>query len=138
ALVACKLPAGELAEALARPLVRAKRLVVCVFRVGGYFLRNRTHLTVQRLVVLRVAQQRLDPRLVRVLRRAILFEQQLAEEDAYAYVSEGAECENAMGRSDELLDLGILGLDLRDDVADRLVDQWEPDLFRTRHPQRIG
>ena len=39
-----------------------------------------------------------------------------------------------MRRTDEPLDLGILRLDLRDDVADRLVDEGKPDLFRLSHP----
>jgi hypothetical protein len=43
-----------------------------------------------------------------------------------------------MRRADELLYLGVLGLDLRDDVADRLVDQRKPDLLGVRHEHRIG
>ena len=44
--------------------------------------------------------------------------------------------------ADETVDLRILGLDLRDDVADRLVDERKPDLLvpaiRTEYGQRSG
>ena len=43
-----------------------------------------------------------------------------------------------MRRTDEPVDLGILGLEPRDDVADRLVDERKPDLLGARHPHRIG
>jgi hypothetical protein len=87
----------------------------------------------QRLVVPRIAQERLDPRLVGVVRRPVLLEQQLAEQDADADVGERPEGEDAVRRRHEPVDLGILGLYLRDDVADGLVDERQPDLLRARH-----
>src|SRR5262245_32468637 len=42
-----------------------------------------------------------------------------------------------MRRAHQLLELGIFGLQLRDDVADRLVDQRQPDFLGT-HELRIG
>src|ERR671931_564312 len=80
-----------------------------VLRIGGDLLRHRTDFATKRLVMLRVTQERLDPRLVCVLDRQILFEEQLAEEDADADVRERAEGEDAMRRPDEAVDLPIVG-----------------------------
>jgi hypothetical protein len=88
-------------------------------------------------VVLRIAQQRLDPALVCLVRGEVLLEQQLTQENADADVRKRAERENPMRRADEAIDLGVLGLELRDDVADRFIDERKPDLFGTRHPHRI-
>ena len=43
-----------------------------------------------------------------------------------------------MRRVDELGDLGALALDPVDDVADRLVDEGNPDLFRVGHAPKDG
>src|SRR5436190_12814256 len=137
ALLACKLLARELPEALARSVVRTERLVGCVLRVGGDLLRDGAYLAVQRVVMLWIAEQGFDPRLVRVVGRALLFEEQLAEQEPDADVRERPERQDAVRRADELLDLGVLGLDLRDDVAARLADQGQPDFLSTRHTQRI-
>ena len=48
--------------------------------------------------MLRIAQQRLDPRFVRIRGRALLLEQQLAEQDADADVGERAEGEDPVRR----------------------------------------
>ena len=110
-------------------LVGAERLVVRVLRIRRDLLRYGAYLTVKGLVVLGVAQQRLDPVLVRVVGRALLLEEQLAQQDPDADVRERAEREDAMRRADELVDLRVLGLELRDDVADRLVDERKPDFL---------
>src|SRR5262249_62201841 len=116
ALLACKLLARELAEALSGSVVRAERLVVRVLRVGRDLFCDGAHFPMQRLVVPRIAEQRLDPRLVRVLRGALLLEEQLAEQDPDADIRKRLEREDPVRRADELLDLGVFGLDLRDDV----------------------
>src|SRR5438045_3259234 len=124
-LVAGELLASELTEAVTSVGVGPERFVVRVLRIGCDLLRHRTNLAVQRLVVLRVTQQRLDPVVVRILGRPLLLEQQFPEQEADADVRKRAEREDAMPRPDELVDLGVFGLDLRDDVADRLVRSEE-------------
>src|SRR5256886_13998694 len=109
-LVAGKPLAGKRAKPLAHVLVGPERLVVRVLGICGNLFGNRTDLAVQRFVVLRVAQQRFDPRLVRVLRRSLLLEQQLAEQDADANVRERAKGEDAVRRADELVDLRVFSL----------------------------
>ena len=136
--VAGELLPGELPEAVPGILVRAERFVVCVLGVGGDLLRDGPHLAVQRIVVLRVTQQRLHPGLVRIFGSELLLEEQLAEQDPDTDVREGAERKDPMRRTDETVDLRILGLEPRDDVADRLVDERKPDLLGARHSHRIG
>ena len=89
-------------------------------------------------MVLRVTQQRLDPGLVSVLGGELLLEQELAQQDPDADVGERPEGEDAVRRADEPVDLRVLGLDPRDDVADRLVDERQPDLLGSCHAHRIG
>src|SRR5437588_6303817 len=128
-LLAGELPAGELTEALTSLVVGPERLVVRVLRIGRDLLRDGENLTVQRFVVLWVAQQRVDPVVVSILGRPLLVEQQLPEQKPDADVREGAKREDAMPRADELVDLGVFRLDLRNDVADGLVDERKPDLL---------
>ena len=68
-----------------------------------------------------------------VVGRDVVVDEQLAELHADADVRERPERENAARRPDETLDLGIGGLDLRDDAADRLVDERKPDLVVLAH-----
>ena len=137
-LFAGELPAGELTEALTSPVVGPERLIVRVLRISRDLLRDGANLTVQRFVVIWIAQQRFDPVVVSILVRPLLVEQQLPEQKADADIREGAEREDAMPRTNELVDLGVFRLDLRNDVADRLVDQWKPDLLGARHSHRIS
>ena len=81
-------------------------------------------------MVLRVSQQGLDPGVVGVLGAELLLEQELAQQDADADVGERPEGEDAVRRADEPVDLRVLRLDPRDDVADRLVDERQPDFLR--------
>jgi hypothetical protein len=59
-----ELLARERAKALARGVVGPDRLVVRSARVGGDLFRDRAHLAHDGVVVLRLAQQRLDPGVV--------------------------------------------------------------------------
>jgi hypothetical protein len=136
--VAGELLPGELPEAVTGVFVRAERLVVCVLRVGRDLFGNGPHLAVEGGMVLRITEQRVHPVLVGVFGGELLFEEQLAEQDPDPDIGEGAKRENSMWRADKTLDLGILGLDPRDDVAHRLVDQGKPDLLGARHLHRIG
>ena len=83
--------------------------------------------------MLRVPQQRVDPALGAVVGREIVVEEQLAEREPAADVGEGPEGEDAVGRLDELRDVGVLVEDLLDDRADRLVDQRNPELVEVGH-----
>src|SRR5438132_896418 len=84
----------ELAEAVARAFVRAERILVGVLRVGRDLLGDRTYLACQLVVVGRVAQELLDPRLRPVVRLQVGVEEQLAEQQADADVREGPERED--------------------------------------------
>src|SRR5439155_17078038 len=84
----------ELPEPLARFVVRAERLVVRVLRIGGDLLCEGAHLSHERVVVRRVLQQRVDPRLTAVVRRQIVVEEQLAEQQSDTDVRERAEGED--------------------------------------------
>src|SRR5918996_1512150 len=99
--VAGKPLAGEGAEALARVFVGAEPLLVGVLRVGGDLFRDGTHFAVERVVVLRVTQKRLDPRLVCFANRQILFEQKLPEQEPDADVRECAKRKDPMRGADE-------------------------------------
>ena len=83
----------------------------------------------QRVAGLRIPQQRLDPGLVRILDLAVLLEEQLSQQDPDSNVRERPKGKNAVRRSDETLDLRVLSLDARNDVADRLVDERQPDFL---------
>jgi hypothetical protein len=121
--------ARELAEAGARVVVRADRLAVRIARVGGDLLRHRPELRDDRCPVPLLAEERLDPGLRAVVGRHVGVDEQLAEEDADADLGEGPEREDPLRARDERVDLGVLALQLRDDRADRLVDQRDPDVF---------
>src|SRR6185312_5392229 len=89
--------------------------------------------------MLRVAQERLYPRLAAVVHRYVVLDEQTAEQDADANVRERAEREELSRRVDESADLLVLVLHLLDDRADRLVDEWKPDLLlRPGHPGSVG
>src|SRR5687767_11353398 len=125
--------AGELAEARAGVLVRPERLVVAVARIRGDLLGDGANLGRDHGPVGGVAQQQLDPGVGAVVGRDVVFDEQLAQLHADTDVGEGAEREDASRRRDESVDLGVVGLDLRDDAADGLVDEREPDLLVLRH-----
>src|SRR3954464_3182359 len=136
--VAGELLTRKFPETVTRALVRAERLLVGVPGIGGDLLRDRLDLSAQGIVVLRVTQQGLDPRVVGVLGAELLFEQELSQEDADADIGERPKGEDAMRRADETIDLRVLRLDARDDVADGLVDEREPDFLGACHVDRIG
>ena len=126
-------PAGELAEAVAGGLIRPELLVLAVARIGGDLLGDGANLPRDRLAVLRRPEQELHPAVGAVVGRHVVVDQQLAQLHADADVGERAERQDAARRADEALDLGVVGLDLRDDAADRLVDERKPDLLVLAH-----
>src|SRR5579884_3457307 len=130
--------AREGEEALAGGVVRPERLVVRVLRVVRDLLGDRPHLAGQRLVVGRVAEERLDPALRAVVVGEVVVEEQLPEQEAGADVRERAEREDPVRRVDELRDLRVLVLDLLDDRADRLVDERDPEVVEVGHPRDYG
>ena len=63
-----------------------------------------------------------------------MLDEQAAEQDPDADIGEGAEGEQPARRGDQLADLRVLQLDLRDERADRLVvDERDPELFVLGH-----
>ena len=88
-------------------------------------------------MVLRVTQENVDPRLGSVVRRHVVVEQQLAEQDADADIREGPKREESVRRVDEPVDLGVFRLDLSHERPDRLIDQRKPDLLEVGHRHRI-
>ena len=125
--------AGELAEAGAGVLVRPERLVVAVTRIGRDLLGDGPNLGGDDAPVGRVAEQQLDPRVGAVVGRHIVLDEQLPELHADADVGERPKREDPPRRADEALDLGVVRLDLRDDAADRLIDEREPDFLVLAH-----
>src|SRR5579863_6756566 len=95
-------------EPVAGALVRRDRLVVCVLRVGGDLLRDRSHLLLDRRAVLRIAQESVDPALRAVPAGDVVLEEQLAEQDPRADVGERLEGENAMRRLDARREDGVV------------------------------
>src|SRR5437868_1403556 len=83
--------AGEGAKPLARLVVRSERSFVGVLRVARDPLRDGSHLGGQSRVVLRLAQERVHPALGAVVRRNVIVEQKLSEQQAAADVRERAE-----------------------------------------------
>ena len=123
----------ERAEAVAHALVRSERLVVGVPRVGGDLLRHRTHFALDRRTVGGLAQQRVDPALGSVPGGNVVVEEELAEEDPDPDVGECPEGEDPMRRLYLGGELRVVSHDPIDDAADRLVDQWDPELVEIRH-----
>ena len=127
----------KLAEAAAGLFVRAKRLVVRICRVGRDLVRDGPHLAGDCLAVCRVGEQRVDPVLGAVVGIEVALHEQLAEEDADADVRERPEGEEPVRRADEPAELRVLVLDARDDAADRLVDERDPEVLRPRQARRV-
>src|SRR5918994_804384 len=125
--------AGELAEAVAGGVVRAELLVIAVARVARDLLGHRAHLARDCVAVLGRAEQEFDPVVGAVVGRDVVVDEELSELHTDADVGEGPEGEDAPRRADEAYDLGVVGLDLRDDAADRLVDERKPDLLVLAH-----
>ncbi len=85
-----------------------------------------------------ILEQDVDPAPRAVVRRQIVVEEQLSEQQADADVGERTKCEHPPRRADEALELRMLLLDLPDDRADRLVDEREPDLVELGHGLSLG
>ena len=124
---------GEGAEAVPRAFVRRDGLVVGVLRIGGDLLRDRPHLALDRGAVGGVAEQRLDPALRAVPGGDVVLEQELSEQESRADVGERLEGEDPVRRLDLGRERGIVTHDPIDDPADRLVYEWNPDLFEIGH-----
>src|SRR3954464_5886465 len=125
---------GELAKALAGGVIRAERLFLG--GVPGNPLGDRAHLFHHAPPVLWVLEQLGDPGIGAVVRLYVGLHQQLAEQDADPNVGERLEGEQPLRCRYELAGLGVLALDLLDDRSDRLVDKWDPDVFRTGHRRK--
>jgi hypothetical protein len=123
----------EGAEAVARALVRREWLLVGVLGIGGDLLGDRPHLALDRGMVGRVAEQRVDPGLGAVPIGDVVVEQQLAEQDPGADVGEGLEGEDPVRRLDPGGQRGVLAEHTVDDSADRLVYEWDPELVEIGH-----
>ena len=80
-----------------------------------------------------IPEQQVDPGFGAVVGLDVVLEQQLAEDEPDPDVSEGPEREQSLRRVDEHSDLGVIGLNLRHDRPDRLVDERDPDLLRLSH-----
>src|SRR5258707_1302035 len=128
-----ELLARELAEALAGLVVWAHLPVVRIARIGGDFFCNGTKLVHDGLLVPWIAEQRLDPGLRPVVLRYVVVHEELPEQDPDPDVGERPKREDSVRRRDELVDLGVRRLQGADDRADRLVDQWDPELFLLTH-----
>src|SRR5215468_10948305 len=123
----------EGAEAVAGALVRRKRLVVGVLRVGGDLLRDVPYLALDRGAVGGIAEERVDPALGAVPVGNVVIEKELAEQDAGADVGERLEREDPVRRFDAGGERRILPQDPVDDAADRLVYERDPEFVEIRH-----
>lgn len=129
--------AGEFAETLTRFVVGADRNLIG-HGARRDFSGDAAELTDDGGPMLRVAKQHLHPGLRPVVRRHVVVDEQLAEQDADSDVRERAEREELSRRLDEPLDLGVFRLELLDDRADRFVYEREPDLFGRSHAASVG
>src|SRR5437868_900908 len=122
---------GEFDEAFARSLVRPQRRIVG--DVPGNLFGDRPDFLDDARLVLGVVEQLVDPRFGAVVGLDVVLQQQLAEDETDPDVREGPEREQPLRRVDERVDLGMICLDLRDNRADRLVDERDPDFLRPSH-----
>jgi len=85
------------------------------------------------LAVTGFAEERLDPALRAVPVRDVVVEEKLAEHDSRADVGERLEGEDPVRRLDLGREGGVVANDAVDDLADRLVNEREPDLLGVGH-----
>jgi hypothetical protein len=123
----------EGAEAVTGALVRGERLVVGIVRIGGDLLRDEPNFMLDRGTVGGIAEQRFDPTLGTVPAGNVVVEQELAEQDAGADVGERLEGKDPVWSLEASRDSRILTQDTVDDLADRLVDQRNPQFVETSH-----
>src|SRR2546421_5954679 len=103
------MPFRELAEALAGLGVRPDRLLLGVRRVGGDLLCDSPDLLRERVPVPRVVQQGVHPGLRAIVRRVVVVEEELAQEEADADVRERPERQQTARRMLETAELpGLL------------------------------
>src|SRR5439155_4066256 len=129
-----ELPPREFAEPRARSLIGAGGLVRVSFRE---LFRHRPDLGGDLKPMVWISKQPLHPGLGAVIRLELVLHQQAAENDPDPNVREGAKRQELLRRVDERTELGVLGLDLAHDRADRLVDEREPEVVLLRHGLRI-
>src|SRR5829696_7265210 len=128
---------GELAEALARVRIRADGLVAGELRVGRHLATDGPHLFLDGGAVLGVVEELLDPGRFRD-RVHVGVDEQRPEQDTDADVRERAERKLPARRAREGGELSIALLNLRDELADRLVDEREPELLVRHGPSLVS